>query len=1108
MGKFNDYINITAPLHSATTKGKLGNANEIFLEGDTQNIENEIKEINSRHEELNKKHDTLSSKHESLSKTVQGIAATGGASTANNVTYNNDSSGLNSENVQDAIDEVSSTAIYDVSARNNGVVFESLQALLSSSNLNTLIPVLVRHGGMTIRFIQGSEQKYAQYRYISNSVTETNFTNIGNWQNDDNGFKTNIIISSLTSNKNLYTGIEDNVKKFINPDNGKITNTIYDIRVSKPIFISGLSYITLQKSGTAFINTTGYRFLDADLNIISYAAFTKEVTHITVQVPSGAVFFQMSIDDYASSTYIQVEAGQAETEYVEHKQIYTDELRKYFFNALYESYTFPNGHSVKIALSTNRNIYNGDRLPYYYIENTDGSIAKTTYDFFVSTLIPVSSKMKSLVVSRSTVFDVNGKYHFLDKTKTFISGSGGAFTSSLKAQRIDIPENAAYFQFSMSTISSNIQVEYGIKETEYIAFSEATSITDYLATYYDSYILQLAVTKSELFGNYTLVDIPLNHHIAKGKNLWDGIKKEGYYIDENGKVVTTPYANWFVSSEIQIVTFSEKLIVSNSDSTAFAPQAYGRFLDKNHNFITGSVQLIRNFVNIPENAVYFQFSCDSTTDIQVEYGSIATEYEAFTEGTIFEYFKNFSSYIDNKQLIEIIPFNWSKSGYFRRSIMNFENHNNYSYSDFIKVKAGDIVESKSNYDNIYVTGIQFFNTKKIPIIDSQTGKIKIAPENGYVVISYENGGTDWCGKIYRTIAKDSILENSNLLKNRSEARLRIKKDASLANVNSNISIIGTPSVKNWYQVSAYFKIPNGMSRVKLSKGENNYCCGRVEIDDTNVYTYDTLWSDENQRNEVQLASTIPHGLTMADFVIMRVYVSAVFKQAKLTIMTNASAPFETVIPWNGCAGDPLLVNLGTNGITDAELAFDGTCFSKDVWFFADSYSDFWPEYMYNKGYNNFLIDGQSGRTAGGALVSLKRALLFGIPKTIVWAMGMNNQDTAPNQEQEIEGGVNADYASSFDELCNICYENNIELRPCTIPNTPTILHTYKNDLIHSTFFDYIDIAKCLGADEAGSHWFTGLLGNDNVHPTSKGSKVVAESFLNSVGRIRLHNSTE
>ena len=52
---------------------------------------------------------SLTAKHESLSKTVQGIAATSGASTATNVTYNNNASGLNAENAQDAIDELQSS---------------------------------------------------------------------------------------------------------------------------------------------------------------------------------------------------------------------------------------------------------------------------------------------------------------------------------------------------------------------------------------------------------------------------------------------------------------------------------------------------------------------------------------------------------------------------------------------------------------------------------------------------------------------------------------------------------------------------------------------------------------------------------------------------------------------------------------------------------------------------------------------------------------------------------------------------------------------------------------------------------------------------------------
>ena len=95
-------INLTDEIEVKTKKGKLGAAKQIFLEGDIQTVEKEIQDINSRHNSLN-------TKHESLSRTVQGIAVTGGASTANNVTYNNDSSGLNAENAQDAIDELQSS---------------------------------------------------------------------------------------------------------------------------------------------------------------------------------------------------------------------------------------------------------------------------------------------------------------------------------------------------------------------------------------------------------------------------------------------------------------------------------------------------------------------------------------------------------------------------------------------------------------------------------------------------------------------------------------------------------------------------------------------------------------------------------------------------------------------------------------------------------------------------------------------------------------------------------------------------------------------------------------------------------------------------------------
>ena len=71
---------------------------------------------------------TLNTKHESLSKTVQGIAATGGASAATNVTYDKTNSGLNAENAQDAIDLLSKI----------GYNFKGLAKLTTKPNINVL----------------------------------------------------------------------------------------------------------------------------------------------------------------------------------------------------------------------------------------------------------------------------------------------------------------------------------------------------------------------------------------------------------------------------------------------------------------------------------------------------------------------------------------------------------------------------------------------------------------------------------------------------------------------------------------------------------------------------------------------------------------------------------------------------------------------------------------------------------------------------------------------------------------------------------------------------------------------------------------------------------
>ena len=79
-----------------------------------------------------------------------------------NITHVVNSNGLAKE-FNKCNTEIILGGVYDVSTHNNGAVFASISALLSDANLSTLIPISVRHGGMSIRFIQSSDNKYVQY---------------------------------------------------------------------------------------------------------------------------------------------------------------------------------------------------------------------------------------------------------------------------------------------------------------------------------------------------------------------------------------------------------------------------------------------------------------------------------------------------------------------------------------------------------------------------------------------------------------------------------------------------------------------------------------------------------------------------------------------------------------------------------------------------------------------------------------------------------------------------------------------------------------------------------------------------------------------------------
>ena len=229
--------------------------------------------------------------------------------------------------------------------------------------------------------------------------------------------------------------------------------------------------------------------------------------------------------------------------------------------------------------------------------------------------------------------------------------------------------------------------------------------------------------------------------------------------------------------------------------------------------------------------------------------------------------------------------------------------------------------------------------------------------------------------------------------------------------------------------------------------------------------------------------SLNHGLTIQDYIEVGIEVSNTeIGWAKLTIYSNGAVYTYARMAWLGC-GDVAYAEAISGSYTNCVLKHYCADYDKEFWLFGDSYFDHWVTHALADGYNNFLCDGWSGRKAEQALPSLEILLEHGKPKNIVWCLGMNNGDSG--------SAVNANWKSAYDTLIALCKSENINLILCTIPNTPTVSNTYKNAIIRSSGYQYIDLAKAVGSDTSTA-WYTGLLSSDNVHPSVTGDKMIAK----------------
>ena len=242
---------------------------------------------------------------------------------------------------------------------------------------------------------------------------------------------------------------------------------------------------------------------------------------------------------------------------------------------------------------------------------------------------------------------------------------------------------------------------------------------------------------------------------------------------------------------------------------------------------------------------------------------------------------------------------------------------------------------------------------------------------------------------------------------------------------------------------------------------------------------------------------IEHGLAISGYIC--VTINANDNNAKITVATMSGVfTHET----NGWLKNPAEVFVETDSgsvLTDCELIFCPNDIRKSIWLFGDSYMSYADNrvlfWLKNLGAKNFCINALPGEGSDRAMTDLLYMMEYSTPSTIIWNMGMNDDDK--------NNSVNQNWETCFNLLKAICGEKDIELILYTVPSVPKVDNEYKNAVIRDSGYKYIDGASAVGASASGV-WNDGMLSDDGVHPNTTGAIAIAQEMILTVPELLLN----
>jgi hypothetical protein len=601
--------------------------------------------------------------------------------------------------------------------------------------------------------------------------------------------------------------------------------------------------------------------------------------------------------------------------------------------------------------------------------------------------------------------------------------------------------------------------------------------------------------------------------ITSGKNLLDVNRKayggdRVYISGSTGKIVSAPDYPLFISHLIPLKQGQTHLTISTASKLS-RTTGY-RFLDAYGNIVgfgwyTDGAQ--QQTITIPEKAPFAQFSIsENYSNVQIEYGETATEYESYIDISDYALKKDIDKTnnvylvsitnqtissgltgvkkvgdrffnIPNKLLYECIEFT-DKSN-FKVKIVELNTTNLYICGDEIYTYNGDTLVVVRNIE-IKLSDITNETSASGKVNVKAVGDIYYRYGSGvmYIVKTF-NSNSDFTVGIFQPKPYHIFNYKGVLFKYVDKALIPQREvrnaflTASKETVSPSDSVyINFPNHIKHGKIYSFTCRFEGDFDINVMHGTNAYTNGAIKINNT-------AYQDRNFRTN-EWNEAVELGFIAKDFLTVVIKENE-FKEGADVIIMSSTGMKKSKIQWNGCQGN--VYGYVTSGdVTDGKISVSFPNVYKDIWFFGDSYFDIWVPLLEEMTKGNYMVDGHAGRQSAQAYQSLLADLTYHIPHTIVWCMGMNDNDVD-------ESTPNQSWIEHLGYVMNICKYLGINLILATIPLVPSRNNKAKNNYIRDSGYKYIDVNKVVGGD-ISENWYDGFC-LDGIHPTELAGYAIA-----------------